>query len=64
MSPDDPDGIAEALETALADDDLVDSAAARNHRIAMERIDVDVTRPRIQNLYDHIAEASRDRADR
>ena len=49
-------GIAVALARALADDDLVDAAAAVNQRTAKERIDVGVTRHRIQRLYDRVIE--------
>ena len=48
---DDPQGIAEAVVTALGDDRLVDTAAVRNAELTSERVHTDVVQPRILEAY-------------
>lgn len=51
VPPENPQAIAKAIQRALADDELVERAAELNKTIAAERLDQDVTRPRIIELY-------------
>lgn len=55
IPPDDSDAIAWAIERALKDDDLVESAAKMNLEMTYERIDISVVRPRVISLYEQVA---------
>jgi hypothetical protein len=59
VPPEDPEVIARAIRRALADDALVDEAARSNRKTAMERLDLSVVRPRVTEMYERIAAATR-----
>jgi hypothetical protein len=54
VPPEDSQPIADALERALRDDVLVDSAAEANAHLAAERMDERVIRPQIIEMYERI----------
>lgn len=54
VSPEDPDIVEMAIRTALSDDDLVDKAAAINWQVAQERLDDDLLKQKINNMYSRI----------
>jgi len=51
VPPEDPQAVAEAVRRALTDDHLVDRAAEQNARVAAERLDERVVRPRVVQRY-------------
>lgn len=51
VPPEDPEAVAAAIRRALADDELVDSAADRNARVAAERLDERVVQPQVIERY-------------
>ena len=55
VPPEDPEQIEAALRRALADDALVDAAAARNRETARARLDQNVVRPQAIEIYRDIA---------
>ncbi len=55
VDPQDPGSVARAMQRALRDDALIDSAAAHNLRLVSERLDVSVVRPRVIEMYRTIA---------
>ncbi len=55
----DPERIAAAVRRALADDELVDRAAAANLRLAAERLDQTVIKAQVVSAYEKIAAAQR-----
>lgn len=59
VHPEDPEAVAGALRRALADDALVDAAAARNRAIVEERLDAAVLGPRVLDLYRAVRSARR-----
>jgi len=52
---DDPECISEAIRRATSDDELVDSAAEINAQRITERIDIEHVRPRVIEIYRHVA---------
>ena len=57
VPPNDPEPVAAAIRTALADDRLVDNAAAKNLQLAYERLDTSVIKPKVIEMYQMISEA-------
>jgi glycosyltransferase involved in cell wall biosynthesis len=57
----DPGRVAEAIRRAVADDGLVDRAAAANLKVARERLDASVIRPKVVAMYETML--ARGRAD-
>lgn len=55
VPPEDPEVVASALREALADDDLVNSAAERNYLVAVERLDQNLLKPRAVGIYTAVA---------
>jgi len=55
VPPEQPEAIARAIQRALSDDELVEKAARINADIAAERLDQDVIRPRVIEIYKQIA---------
>jgi glycosyltransferase involved in cell wall biosynthesis len=51
VHPEEPEAIAAAICRAVTDDELVDSAAERNARVAMERLDYSVIQPKVIEIY-------------
>ena len=58
VSPTDPEEVGRAIRRALTDDDLVDTAATSNYRVAAEFFDAARIRTRILDAYDRIADDS------
>ncbi len=52
VPPEDPQIVAEAIRRAVMDDALVERAAERNRRVAAERLDRELLKPRIVALYE------------
>jgi glycosyltransferase involved in cell wall biosynthesis len=50
----DPEAIAAAIRWGLSDDALVDGAARFNAKVARERLDIDVIRPKIIAIYEEV----------
>jgi len=59
VPPEDPEPIAAALRQAVADDALVDRAAALNAQLARERLDQALIKPQVIAMYEKIAAQSR-----
>lgn len=57
----DPEAVARALRRALTDDEMVDRAAEINLRVARERLDMAVIKPRVIEMYQRVAAAARGR---
>jgi glycosyltransferase involved in cell wall biosynthesis len=55
----DPQAVAHALRRALKDDGLVDRAAKINARLVRDRLSEAVVRPRVIEMYEHVAEQGR-----
>jgi glycosyltransferase involved in cell wall biosynthesis len=55
LRSDDPGEIAAAIRRALEDDGLVDRAAAANLRLVRERLDIETVKPKVLNMYRHVA---------
>jgi len=55
VEPEDPDDVEEAIRRVVADDELVDSAAAANFETVLQRLDIDVIRPRVIEMYERVA---------
>jgi hypothetical protein len=51
VHPDDPDNVEAAIRRALSDDDLVNSAAEHNRRVAEERLDCRLIKERTLDYY-------------
>jgi glycosyltransferase involved in cell wall biosynthesis len=58
VPPEDPEAVAAALRTAIADDALVDGAAAINGGIARDRLDSAVLGERLMSLYSRMAQGA------
>jgi hypothetical protein len=58
VPPEDPDVVARAIRRALADDALVDAAALANRKVAFERLDLSVIRPKVKQMYEQIVSAT------
>jgi len=58
VPPEDPRVVAEALDRALTDDDLVDHAAEENSRIALEKLDARRIQAQVIGLYEDIVRRS------
>jgi glycosyltransferase involved in cell wall biosynthesis len=56
VPPEDADAIAAAIAKALSDDAMVDQAAAINRRLTKERIDINIVKPKVIEIYKQIAE--------
>ena len=54
VPPEDPQLIASAIRKALSDDKLVDRASRINTKIAAERLDRNIIRPHVVNMYKNI----------
>ena len=50
-----PEEIAAALRRALQDDELVDRAAGANLELMKERLDIAAVRPKVIDMYRHVA---------
>lgn len=59
---DNPAALADAIKRALTDDELVDRAAELNARLVQERLSDDVVRPRVIEMYEHVAKQGPTRA--
>ena len=55
VPPEDPEPIAAAIRRALSDDAMVDRAAELNARVASERLDQDIIKPRVIAMYQEVA---------
>ncbi|HUS70377.1 MAG TPA: glycosyltransferase family 4 protein [Anaerolineae bacterium] len=55
VPPEDPQAIASAIRRALTDDRLVERAAEINLQLAHERVADSVVRPRVIEIYEHVA---------
>jgi len=55
VHPEEPQEVAAAIRRAVTDDDLVNRAAEINARVAAERLDVSVIRPRVIEMYQKVA---------
>ena len=55
VPPEDPEVVAAAIRRAVSDDALVDRAAEVNARVARERLDENLIRPRVVAMYEKIA---------
>lgn len=55
VDPNDPASISAAVRQALANDRLMESAAATNHQILRERLDISVVKPKVLEMYKTIA---------
>jgi glycosyltransferase involved in cell wall biosynthesis len=62
VPPEDPAAVAAALRRALADDTLVDRAAAINARTAAARLDQNDIKPQVINMYRDILAAMQEQA--
>lgn len=62
VPPEDPEVVEQAIRRALTDDDLVDSAAEINYRMAAERLDQAILKPNTINLYNLVAQETIDKA--
>lgn len=56
VPPEDPDIIEKALRRALTDDDLVNMAAEKNWKTALERLDHSILKPKAVEFYNKVAE--------
>jgi len=56
---DDPAAVADAIKRALTDDALVDRAAKSNARLVQENLSDGVVRPRVIEMYEHVAKQGR-----
>jgi glycosyltransferase involved in cell wall biosynthesis len=54
VQPEDPDRVAEAIRSAITNDNLINQSAEVNYRIAQKRIDNSVIHPQIIALYTEI----------
>lgn len=59
VPPEDPQAIAEAIRSAVADDALVDKAAKANELLAAQRLDERLVRPKVIAMYEGVAAAGR-----
>ena len=50
-----PQGIADAIKRAIADDALVNAAAQYNHRLIWEKLDISVVLPKVIDMYTRAA---------
>jgi hypothetical protein len=64
VNADDSDDVAAAIERALADDALVDTAAAINQETAVKRLDTRLIASEIQQAYSAVIERARSRKTR
>ena len=56
VPPDDPDVVEKAIRRALTDDELINVAAESNYRMAQERLDQSLLKPKAVNIYRYVAE--------
>jgi hypothetical protein len=56
VSPEDVNAIVAAIRRAVSDDAMVDQAAAINRQLTKERIDINVVKPKVIEIYKQIAE--------
>jgi glycosyltransferase involved in cell wall biosynthesis len=54
VPPEDPEAVATALRRAISDDELVDHAAELNAKLASERLDENIIRPQVIEMYRNI----------
>jgi glycosyltransferase involved in cell wall biosynthesis len=54
VHPEEPEAIAAAIRRAIAEDELVDRAAANNSRVADERLDYSIIQPNVIKMYQTI----------
>ena len=54
VPPEDPDRVAEAIRSAITNDNLINQSAEINYRIAQKRIDNSVIHPQVISLYNEI----------
>jgi glycosyltransferase involved in cell wall biosynthesis len=59
VPPEDPGAVSDAIRRALADDRLVDEAAERNWRTALERLDAGQLALRAAEMYEQVVRLSR-----
>lgn len=55
VPPEDPEVVEQAIRRALADDDLVNLAAELNYRMAAERLDKSLLKPKAVEIYKKVA---------
>ena len=55
VPPEDPEVVELAIRRALTDDELVNQAAERNYRIAEERLDQSILKPKAIEIYTTVA---------
>jgi glycosyltransferase involved in cell wall biosynthesis len=54
VPPEDPEAVSAAIRKALSDDGLVDRAAGLNAKVARERLDQQLIRPKVIDMYNNI----------
>jgi glycosyltransferase involved in cell wall biosynthesis len=59
VPPEEPEAIADAIRRAVSDDDLVNRAAELNFEVAQKRLDQEVIRPQVIQLYEKVAAQGR-----
>ena len=55
VEPNSPEDIASAIRSALVDDEMVNKAAEINVKLAEERLDISVLKPKIIEIYENVA---------
>lgn len=55
VPPEDPEIVAEAIRSALTDDDLVNRAAELNWKTAVNRLDQSILKPKVVQIYTDVA---------
>ena len=55
VSPEDPYAVAAAIRRAVSDDSVVDHAAEINAQVASERLNEEIIRPHVVEMYERIA---------
>jgi glycosyltransferase involved in cell wall biosynthesis len=56
VDPEDPDSISHALQRAISDDLLVETAIQLNHKLVYEKIDYKIIQPQVVEMYQLVAE--------
>jgi glycosyltransferase involved in cell wall biosynthesis len=56
VDPEDPDSISHALQRAISDDLLVETAIQLNHKLVYEKIDYKIIQPQVVEMYKLVAE--------
>jgi glycosyltransferase involved in cell wall biosynthesis len=59
VPPEEPEAIADSIRRAVSDDDLVNRAAELNFEVAQKRLDQEVIRPQVIQLYEKVAAQGR-----